>query len=413
MSSVLYSCRSCGKRGLQLILSLGNMPLANALLTEEQLSQPEPTYPLDLVYCPSCTLVQITETVPPEVLFREYTYFSSFSDTMLEHAQQLVQHLIATLNLSSESLVVELASNDGYLLQFFLPAGIPVLGIEPASNVAEVARKKGIPTINEFFDKQLALQLRQQGKQADVIIANNVLAHVADLHGFVEGIRMLLKPDGTAVFEVAYVKDMIDADAFDQIYHEHLCYYSLTALNRLLESHQLRVVGVEKIPTHGGSLRVYVQHYNGASPDSRVEALLREEQSWGVHRFASYKSFAERVQQRRQNLVRLLQRLKADGHRLAGYGAAAKGTVLLNYFRIGKDLIDFIVDRNPHKQGRYVPGVRLPIYDPSKLLEEMPDYTLILAWNWAEEIIKQQSEYRQRGGRFILPAPSVKIIEIQ
>lgn len=410
MSSVLYSCRSCGKRGLQLILSLGNMPLANALLTEEQLSQPEPTYPLDLVYCPSCTLVQITETVPPEVLFREYTYFSSFSDTMLEHAQQLVQHLIATLNLSSESLVVELASNDGYLLQFFLPAGIPVLGIEPASNVAEVARKKGIPTINEFFDKQLALQLRQQGKQADVIIANNVLAHVADLHGFVEGIRILLKPDGTAVFEVAYVKDMIDADAFDQIYHEHLCYYSLTALNRLLESHQLRVVGVEKIPTHGGSLRVYVQHYDGASPDSRVEALLREEQLWGVHRFASYKSFAERVQQRRQNLVRLLQRLKADGHRLAGYGAAAKGTVLLNYFRIGKDLIDFIVDRNPHKQGRFVPGVRLPIYDPSKLLEEMPDYTLILAWNWAEEIIKQQSEYRQRGGRFILPAPSVKVI---
>ncbi len=410
MSSVLYSCRSCGKTGLQLILSLGNMPLANALLTEEQLSQSEPTYPLDLVYCPSCTLVQITETVPPEVLFREYTYFSSFSDTMLEHAQQLVQRLITALNLSSESLVVELASNDGYLLQFFLPAGIPVLGIEPASNVAEVARKKGISTINEFFDKRLALHLRQQGKQADVIIANNVLAHVADLHGFVEGIRMLLKPDGTAVFEVAYVKDMIDADAFDQIYHEHLCYYSLTALSHLLESHQLQVVGVEKIPTHGGSLRVYVQHYNGTSLDSRVEALLREEQSWGVHSFASYKSFAERVQQRRQNLVRLLQKLKADGHRLAGYGAAAKGTVLLNYFQIGKDLIDFIVDRNPHKQGRYVPGVRLPIYDPSKLLEEMPDYTLILAWNWAEEIIKQQSEYYQRGGRFILPAPSVRVI---
>jgi len=355
-------------------------------------------------------LVQITETVPPEALFREYAYFSSFSDTMLEHARKLVERLIETLDLSPHSLVVELASNDGYLLQFFQPAGIPVLGIEPATNVAKVAEKKGIPTLNEFFDERLAVRLREQGRIADVIIANNVLAHVANLHGFVEGVRILLKPGGTAVFEVAYIKDTVDLCEFDQIYHEHLCYYSLTALDYLFDSHQLRVVDAERIPIHGGSLRVYVQHKYAAKPSSRVEELLAEERAWGIHQLASYRGFADQVQRRKRLLLDLLWELKRQGHRIVGYGAAAKATILLNTFGIGRELLDYVVDRNTYKQGLYMPGSHLPIYAPSRLLEDQPDYVLILAWNFADEILGQQAEYRRRGGKFIIPASEVRAV---
>jgi SAM-dependent methyltransferase len=388
------------------------MPLANALLTAEQLEQPEPTYPLDLAFCPSCALAQITETVPPEKLFREYLYFSSFSDSLLRHAQELVERLIPLRRLHGDSLVVEVASNDGYLLQHYQRAGIPVLGIEPAMNVARVARgERGIPTLCEFFGKSLALQLREQGKRADVIHAHNVLAHVADLNGFVQGIELLLKDDGVAVIEVPYVKDLVDHCEFDTIYHEHLCYFSLTALSRLFRRHGLMVVDVERIPIHGGSLRLFVgkqaaQHSRTAA----VSHLLAEEVAWGVDDAASYQALGAKAKRLRQDLLARLRALKAQGKRIAAYGASAKGSTMLNYLGIGRETLEFVVDRSTYKQGRYMPGVHLPISSPEQLLGAMPDYTLLLTWNFAEEILAQQAEYRRRGGRFIVPIPEVTIV---
>lgn len=404
-------CRICGRFDLRLILPLGRMPLANALLTAEQLGQPEPTYPLDLVFCPHCTLVQITETVPPEKLFQEYLYFSSFSDTMVRHAQTLVERLIVTRPLDKNSLVVELGSNDGYLLQFYVQRGIPVLGIEPAVNVARVAQtERNVPTLCDFFSDELAHQLREQGKRADIIHAHNVLAHVADLNGFVRGIQLLLKEHGIAVIEVPYVKDLIDRCEFDTIYHEHLCYYSLTALDCLFRQHKLMLADVERIPLHGGSLRLFVAHEGQAQPSAAVQPLLDEERAWGVDQIGFYLDFGRRIEQVKRDLRAMLESLKEDGKRVAAYGAAAKGTVLLNYCGIGKDFIEFVVDRSPYKQGRYTPGVHLPIYAPSQLLEAMPDYTLLLTWNFADEILEQQAEYGQRGGKFIIPIPQVRIL---
>jgi SAM-dependent methyltransferase len=403
----LPACRSCGSTGLQLVLSLGRTPLANSLLTQDQLEEAEPTFPLDLAFCSTCTLVQITETVPPERLFSEYLYFSSVSDALLAHARELVQRMIDARRLTSRSRVIELASNDGYLLQYYRGRGIPVLGIDPAANVARVAIERGIPTLIEFFGLDLARRMRERGETADVIHANNVLAHVADLNGFVEGIKVLLKDDGVAVIEAPYLKDLIDHCEFDTIYHEHLCYYSLTALDRLFRRHDLLIEDVERIPIHGGSLRVTVGKSGAATP--AVASLVAEEAAWGVDRFTTYRDFGARVEALKASLRSTLAGFKRRGDRIAAYGAAAKGSTLLNYFGIGRETLDFVVDRSPHKQGRFMPGVHIPIRAPERLLEEMPDEVLLLTWNFADEILEQQKAYRQLGGRFIIPVPEVKV----
>lgn len=370
-------CRSCGHSNLEPVLSLGDTPLANALLTKEQWGQPEQTYPLDLAFCPNCSLVQILETVAPEVLFRDYLYFSSFSDTTLKHTKDIASRLLKARNLNADSLVVEIASNDGYLLRYFVEKQIPVLGIEPARNIAKVAEEKGVRTLCEFFDSTLARQLKDTGKQADVVFANNVLAHVANLNDVVTGIQTVLKENGVAVIEVPYIKDMIDNCEFDTIYHEHLCYFSVTALDRLFGQHNMVIDMVERIPIHGGSLRLFVTHISENNTGG-IKDLLIEEAGWGVSNLAFYRDFANKVNELRQGLLNLLQGLKNSGKRIAAYGAAAKGSTLLNYFGIGPEIIDFVVDRSTYKQGRYMPGTHQPIYAPVKLLEEMPDYILLL-----------------------------------
>jgi len=408
-----HRCRSCNQTGLVPILSLGSLPLANDLLTPDQLDQPVETFPLDVVFCPRCALVQITETVPPERLFREYLYFSSYSTTMVEHVRRLVGQIIRDRNLNGKSYVVELASNDGYLLQFYQQAGIPIMGVEPAENIARVALDRGIPTVSQFFGKAMAEDWSQMGLRADIVHAHNVLAHVADLNGFVEGIAILLKPDGLAVIEVPYIKDMIDRCEFDTIYHEHLCYFSFMALETLFHRHGLKVQEVQRFDIHGGSLLLFLTHAAiPASPDTfSVDHLRQQELGWHAEQPYFYLDFADRIQALRGEITELLSYLKGkQGYRIAGYGAAAKGAMLLNYCGIGPDILDFVVDRSVHKQGRFIPGVRVPVCSPAQLLETPPDYLLILAWNLADEIMAEQAEYRRRGGQFILPIPKPRII---
>jgi SAM-dependent methyltransferase len=350
--------------------------------------------------------------VPPEILFRDYVYFSSFSDTMTAHALELCERFVTSRRLGPHSLALEIASNDGYLLQHYKKVGIPVLGIEPAENIARIAvEQRGVRTLPEFFGLELARRLRSEGMEADVVHANNVLAHVADLNGFVAGIREILKPEGMAALEFPYLGDMVEHCEFDTIYHEHLCYFSLTAIANLFGRHGLKVIDVQKVPIHGGSLLLQAARAESRdTPTAAVGALLAEERRQGIATFAYYEGFSRRVLKLKEDLRALLARLKTEGRSIAAYGAAAKGSTLLNTFGIGAETLDFVADRSTYKQGRYMPGVRIPIVAPERLRDAQPDYTLLLTWNFAEEILRQQDAYRRAGGRFIIPVPDARVV---
>ena len=409
-------CRSCSSRDLDVFLKLGKLPLSDGFLFDHEIEaldaagKQEARYPLDVAFCKSCTLVQILETVAPEELFgQDYPYFSSFTDALLAHSRANVEELIVSRKLDSASLVVELASNDGYLLQYYAAKNIPCLGIDPAPGPVAAARERGIESIEAFFGLELANKLRAERAGADVIHANNVLAHVADTNGFVAGIAALLADDGVAVIEVPYVRPLIEHREFDTIYHEHLCYFSVHALEALFARHSLVLQDYRDLDIHGGSLRIFVGKQLAARSE-RVAERLAEERRLGIHESAYYADFAARVDELRNKLQGLIKDLRAQGHSVAGYGAAAKGTILLNSCDLDHEMIDFVVDRNVHKHGRWIPGVRIPIREPDELLREMPDYTLILPWNFQAEILEQQAEYRRRGGKFIVPVPEPKIL---
>jgi hypothetical protein len=441
-------CRSCGNSRSTEILDLGMQPLANNLLRQEDLSKVEPRFPLRLAVCQSCWLLQIIDLVPPVQLFSEYLYFSSFSDLMLRHAKQAAERYIREFSLDEQSLVVEIASNDGYCLQNFQRARIPCLGIEPAQNVAKIAREKGIETLVEFFGAALAQRLVEGGalaatqhgtrntehatrtpgapspippsvgsvpsvcysRQADLILGNNVFAHAPDTNDFVAGLRILLKPKGRIILEFPYAADFIEKGEFDTIYHEHVFYFSLTALEPLFARHGLEICQVERLPIHGGSLRLFAGHVGAHPRHASVDQLRAEEQGKGMRSLAYYEGFTQRVLKLKSALLTLLQDLKRQGKSIAAYGASAKGSTLLNFFGLGHETLDFVADRSTYKQGRLTPGTHLPIVSPEKLLDKRPDYTLLLTWNFADEILDQQKPYRVNGGKFIIPIPQLTVL---
>ncbi len=370
----------------------------------------EQRYPLELAFCAGCALAQITVSIPPEELFTDYPYFSSYADAVTSNAETLAYRVMDRRGLGPDSLVMEVASNDGYLLRHYVEAGVPVLGIDPARNMASDAEASGVTTLTAFFGHDVAEQLRREGRRADVLHANNVLAHVPDINGVISGISRVLADDGVAIVETPYVRDLVDKLEFDTIYHEHLFYYSLTSFRPLLERHGLEVVDVERLPIHGGTLRVYAARSGATSVASSVEDLLAEERELGMSEIGYFEGFAARVTELCGKLVDLLDRLAADGARLAAYGAAAKGTVLLNAAGVDARRIEFVADKNPHKQGYSMPGVHIPVVAPEVITDRMPDYLLILAWNFADEVMRQQSDYAARGGRFIVPVPEPTIV---
>jgi hypothetical protein len=406
------TCRSCSSPLKTTVIYLGMSPLCESILSSDQLDQMEPYYPLHVLVCDNCFLVQLQQYVKAEHIFTEYAYFSSYSTSWVEHARRYCEMIATRFNLGSQSKVCEIASNDGYLLQHFLPMGIPVLGIEPAANVAAAAQQKNIPTLVDFFGLKLSQRLVAEGRQADLIIGNNVLAQVPDLNDFTAGLAHLLVANGVITLEFPHLERLIDENQFDTIYHEHFSYFSLVAIDRLAAKHNLKLFDVEQIPTHGGSLRVYlcrVDAKHAVSP--RVGALLAHEREIGFENVRYYSSFSAKVHRTKRELLSFLIKCKDRGAKLCGYGAPGKGNTLLNYCGIGTDFLDFTVDRNPYKHGRYTPGMHIPILPVSAIDEARPDYLLVLPWNLKTEIVESMRHIGQWGCKFIIPIPNVDIID--
>lgn len=406
-------CRFCETPLQYTFVDLGMSPLANSYVKDDQLNQMEPFYPLHTYVCDKCYLVQLMEFESPESIFSDYAYFSSFSDSMLQHSKEYVQHMIDRFGFDSSSQVIEIASNDGYLLQYFKEKGVPVLGIEPAENVAKAAIGKGIQTISKFFGTKTASELSEEGIQADLLIGNNVLAHVPDLNDFVRGLKVSLKPHGVITMEFPHIMRLIEKNLFDTIYHEHFSYFSFITVNEVFETHGLKIFDVEEVATHGGSLRIYACHREDDSRNiaQRVSSLINKEIEMGFNTLEHYRKFGEKVKETKRKILDFLVKEKRDGKSIAGYGAPAKGNTLLNYCGIRTDFIDYAVDRSPHKQNQYLPGVHIPIKSPEEITKTRPDYLVILPWNIKDEIMTQMSHIRNWGGKFVVFIPEVEVFE--
>jgi len=403
-------CRFCAAPLRLTFADLATSPLANSFLTEEQLQQGETFYPLHVFVCERCFLVQLEEFETPAGIFSDYVYFSSVSTSWVEHARAYVEGAIPRFGLGPESSVVEIASNDGYLLQWFVQAGVPVLGIEPAANVAAVAEEHGIPSLVEFFRSELATRLADERPRPDLIVGNNVLAHVPDINDFVGALSILLAPGGTINIEFPHLLRLIEETQFDTIYHEHFSYLSLVAVDQVFAAHGLRLYDVEELPTHGGSLRIYACHEDAPHETTERLAELRErEDASGLRELETYTSFGDRVRALKLELLEFLLRARAEGKSVAAYGAAAKGVTMVNYCGIRSDLVEYVADRSEHKQGLFMPGSRIPVHPPERLDETKPDYVLILAWNLKDEIMSQLAHLREGGTRFVTPVPHVEV----
>ena len=404
-------CRHCGARLAHTFVDLGMSPLCESYLDANQLDDMEPFYPLHVYVCAQCFLVQLEEYVSPETIFREYAYFSSYSDTWLDHAHAYAEHVIERFRLNRDSWVVEIASNDGYLLQWFVARGIPVLGIEPAANVANVAIRKGVPTLVKFLGRETAREVAAGGKQADLVVGNNVLAQVAKLNDFVAALKILLAPRGVITMEFPHLMRLVEGNQFDTVYHEHFSYFSLLAVERIFAALGLVVFDVEELETHGGSLRIYARHreHSSQSVTQRLRALRAKEEAAGLLSLDYYSAFDERVQETKRRLLKFLIQAKGQGRTIVGYGAPGKGNTLLNYCGIRTDFLQYTVDRNPYKQGKFLPGTHIPIYAPEKIRETRPDYVLILPWNLRDEIMAQMACIREWGGQFIVPIPEPRV----
>lgn len=405
------SCIVCGSNRVEPFLDLGATALANKFLTKEELSQPEPTYPLRVGCCQGCSHVQLMERVPPGAMFDDYLYVSSASDTLKAHLFELSDVVVARRALRPADLVVDIGCNDGTLLRGFRRHGVRTLGVDPAKNLAELTRDSGLERYVGFFNASTARDIVQRWGQAAVITATNTFPHIPALQDFIEGIRTVLAPNGVFVIEAHYLLDLLEQVAFDTIYHEHVSYWALGPMMALFERHGMQVVDVERLPIHHGQLRVCVQHAGQGAVQPGVATLLELERAKRLDRVDTYRRFAQAVQQLKRALRDRLQTIRAEGKRVVGYGAPAKGNTLLGFLELGPETIAYIADRSPLKQGRYTPGTHIPIVSPERLLEDQPEYVLLLAWNFAEEVLAQQAEYRRRGGRFLLPVPEVRVIE--